>query len=76
MDGFQEMERITDYVETWKRLQYLKVILNASLQEIIDLWTNETSHLASNYSSDEVRHMIRALFQNTDRRSKALAAIV
>lgn len=52
------------------------MILNASLQEITEQWCDGAGILTANYKAEEIRHLIRALFQNTDRRAKALSRIV
>lgn len=57
------------------KLQQLKMILNASLQEITEQWCDGAGILTAHYKADEIRHLIRALFQNTDRRASALAKI-
>lgn len=58
------------------KLQQLQMILSASLQEITEQWCDGAGILTVNYTSEEVRHLIRALFQNTDRRAKALSRIM
>ncbi|XP_037828531.1 centromere/kinetochore protein zw10 [Lucilia sericata] len=63
-------------VSCWMKLQQLKMILNASLQEITEQWCDGAGILTANYKAEEIRHLIRALFQNTDRRAKALSRIV
>ncbi|XP_020802745.1 centromere/kinetochore protein zw10 [Drosophila serrata] len=62
-------------VSLWMKLQQLKTIMNASLKEITELWCNGAGPLTANYKSDEVRHLIRALFQDTSRRVQAMAKI-
>ena len=52
------------------------MVLNASLQEIGEQWCDGAGILTANYNAEEIRHLIRALFQNTDRRAKALYSIV
>ncbi|KAH8289332.1 hypothetical protein KR054_003867, partial [Drosophila jambulina] len=62
-------------VRLWMKLQQLKTIMNASLKEITELWCNGVGPLTANYKSDEIRHLIRALFQDTNRRVQAMAKI-
>ncbi|KAH8343563.1 hypothetical protein KR059_012551, partial [Drosophila kikkawai] len=62
-------------VRLWMKLQQLKTIMNASLKEITELWCNGAGPLTANYKSDEIRHLIRALFQDTNRRAQAMAKI-
>lgn len=52
------------------------MILNASMVHITEQWADGKGPLTLHYKADEVRHLIRALFQNTDRRANALATIV
>jgi len=47
--------------------------LSARLHEISDRWTD--GPLSAEMSAGEVKHVIRALFENNDRRSATLAAI-
>ncbi|XP_016939338.2 centromere/kinetochore protein zw10 [Drosophila suzukii] len=62
-------------VLSWQKLQQLKAMMNASLKEITELWCDGAGPLTANYKPDEVRHLIRALFQDTDRRAKAITQI-
>ncbi|XP_017048306.1 centromere/kinetochore protein zw10 [Drosophila ficusphila] len=63
-------------VLSWLRLQQLKAMMNASLKEITELWCDGAGPLTASYKSEEIRHLIRALFQDTDRRAKAITQIV
>lgn len=63
------------YVSHWQKFKNLLVILKANLQEIVDLWTDGKGPLAMHFEPDEIRHLIKALFMNTDRRQAALAKI-
>ncbi|XP_073813131.1 centromere/kinetochore protein zw10-like isoform X2 [Musca autumnalis] len=74
-DLFKEKHEVLQ-ISSWMKLQQLQMILNASLQEIIDQWCDGAGILTANYKAEELRHLIRALFQNTDRRAKALSRIV
>ncbi|XP_053951579.1 centromere/kinetochore protein zw10-like [Anastrepha ludens] len=64
------------HIKSWMKLEQLKMILNASLQEITEQWCEGSGILTANYKIEEVKHLIRALFQNTDRRAKALSKII
>ncbi|XP_011500160.1 PREDICTED: centromere/kinetochore protein zw10 homolog [Ceratosolen solmsi marchali] len=66
---------IEQYIKKWRQLNELIIILGASLQEIEDRWADGKGPLANEFSSQHVRRLIRALFQNTDRRSKLLHKI-
>ncbi|XP_061389859.1 centromere/kinetochore protein zw10 [Musca vetustissima] len=74
-DLFKEKQEAFQ-VPSWMKIQQLQMILNASLQEITDQWCDGAGILTANYKAEELRHLIRALFQNTDRRAKALSKII
>ncbi|KAH8305332.1 hypothetical protein KR044_005071 [Drosophila immigrans] len=63
-------------VRAWQKLQQLKVMMNASLKEFTELWCDGAGPLTANYQANEIKHLIRALFQDTDRRAKAITQIV
>ena len=63
------------YVKKWNKFKELILILNASLREIEDRWAGGKGPLAIEFSVDEVKKLIRALFQNTDRRAATLSRI-
>lgn len=62
-------------VPKWLRFCELITILNASLLEIADRWADGKGPLANEFSATEVKQMIRALFQNTERRANILTKI-
>jgi hypothetical protein len=57
------------------RFQEMCLLLNSSLQTIVDRWFNGQGPLASQFTAIEVKQLIRALFQTSDRRTAALAKI-
>lgn len=63
------------YVKRWFKFQELQLILSANMREIVDRWSSGKGPLASHFTADDVKHLIRALFQNTERRAAALAKI-
>lgn len=63
------------YVKRWFKFQELQLILSASMREIVDRWASGKGPLAAHFTAGEVKHLIRALFQNTERRAVALAKI-
>ncbi|XP_013112183.1 centromere/kinetochore protein zw10 [Stomoxys calcitrans] len=71
---FKEKNQVM-LVPSWMKLQQLQMILSASLQEIADQWCDGAGILTVNFKAEEIRHLIRALFQNTDRRAKILSRI-
>ncbi|NWI95748.1 ZW10 protein, partial [Pitta sordida] len=68
-------EEVPIYVEKWMTFKELMIILQANLQEIVDQWADGKGPLAAEFSAAEVKSLIRALFQNTERRAAALAKI-
>ena len=63
------------YIHLWPRFQELQHLLGASLKDIEDRWASGRGPLAAHFAADEVKQMIRALFQNTDHRAAILARI-
>ncbi|KAF6024759.1 ZW10 [Bugula neritina] len=59
----------------WSRFLELDIVLTASLHDIVDRWSEGKGPLAAEYSPEQVKSLIRALFQNTDRRAATLAKI-
>uniref|UniRef100_A0A5F9D4V7 Centromere/kinetochore protein zw10 homolog n=1 Tax=Oryctolagus cuniculus TaxID=9986 RepID=A0A5F9D4V7_RABIT len=68
-------EEVPVYVPKWMPFKELMMMLQASLQEIGDRWADGKGPLAAAFSSSEVKALIRALFQNTERRAAALSKI-
>jgi centromere/kinetochore protein ZW10 len=62
-----------DVVTNWQKLLHLQFILDASLVEIQSSWKN--NEIAQSFTVDEVKRLIRALFQNTERRANCLQSI-
>lgn len=73
---FEDKLAVNVAVKSWMKLKQMKMILGASLIEITDQWSERKGPLAINYKADEIKHLIRALFQNTDYRANALSLIV
>lgn len=68
-------EEVPLYVRKWGTFKELVIVLRANLQEIVDRWADGKGPLAVEFSSLEVKSLIRALFQNTERRAVALTKI-
>ncbi|XP_008944284.1 PREDICTED: centromere/kinetochore protein zw10 homolog, partial [Merops nubicus] len=68
-------EEVPVYVQKWMTFKELMIVLQANLQEIVDQWADGKGPLAAEFSAAEVKSLIRALFQNTERRAAALAKI-
>ena len=56
----------------WSRLEQLATVLNCGLQDIVNAWDSGSGQLAKDFSAQEIRGLIKALFQNTDRRAAAM----
>ncbi|XP_029304904.1 LOW QUALITY PROTEIN: centromere/kinetochore protein zw10 homolog [Cottoperca gobio] len=68
-------EEVPLYVRKWSTFKEVVIVLRANLQEIVDRWADGKGPLALEFSSSEVKNLIRALFQNTERRAAALTKI-
>ncbi|XP_020496218.2 centromere/kinetochore protein zw10 homolog [Labrus bergylta] len=68
-------EEVPLYVKKWGTFKELVIVLRANLQEIVDRWADSKGPLALEFSSSEMKNLIRALFQNTERRAVALTKI-
>ena len=73
--GASEAESVSTYCGSWLKLGKLATVLNAGLQEIVGLWDTGSGPLAQAFTPVELRGLIKALFQNTDRRASAVAKI-
>lgn len=63
------------YVKQWYKFNELILLLNSSLSDINDRWASGKGPLAVEFKPDEVKGLIRALFQNTERRAAVLVRI-
>ena len=63
------------YVKKWLKFKELIFILGASLREIEDSWGGGSGRLSAEFPAEQVKQLIRALFQNTERRAAVLAKI-
>ncbi|XP_013396329.1 centromere/kinetochore protein zw10 homolog [Lingula anatina] len=74
-DKAQALAEVHKNVAKWTKYKELLVLLNAGLQEISDRWADGKGPLSSDFSANEVKQLVRALFQNTEKRSAVLARI-
>lgn len=72
---FTDAKEVTLYVSSWYKFNELNFVLGASLLDINDRWADGKGPLAMQFKPIELKQLIRALFQNTDRRSTLLAKI-
>lgn len=62
-------------VPLWRKLLRLTDLLDMSLRPITQSWENGDLP-SSGFSADEVQHLIKAIFSETDLRSECLKVIV
>ncbi|XP_058801395.1 centromere/kinetochore protein zw10 homolog isoform X2 [Phymastichus coffea] len=72
---FPEPALIEYHVQKWRKLKELIILLGASLKEIEDRWADGKGPLANEFTPHHIKQLIRALFQNTERRSNLLVKI-
>lgn len=73
---FTDPKEIHLYVKSWYRFSELVFILGSSLIGICDRWADGKGPLALQFKPEEVQRLIKAIFQNTDRRAAILAKVV
>lgn len=71
----QEDADIYTNVPSWTRFSELILVLGGTLANIEERWFNGTGPLAMQFKVDEVKRLIRALFQNTTFRANLLSKI-
>ncbi|XP_060535333.1 centromere/kinetochore protein zw10 homolog [Cylas formicarius] len=72
---FANPKEIVLYVPSWYKFNEMHFILSASLMGISDRWADGKGPLALQFECDELKQLIQALFQNTDRRAAVLSKI-
>lgn len=72
---FTDPQEISLHVESWRKFEDIIFLLKADMTQIDDRWDNGKGPLTLYFSADEIRHIIKALFQNTDRRATILSKI-
>lgn len=70
---FEADINVRDVSSSWEKLINLQFILDASLVDIQAAW--KEGRLPKNFKPDEVKRLVRALFQNTERRANCLQTI-
>ncbi|CAG0920466.1 unnamed protein product [Notodromas monacha] len=69
------VDNVHDVVTRLHALEEFVFVLDAHLPEIKTRWDAGRGPLARAFAAQEVKFLVRALFQNTDSRAKILAAI-
>uniref|UniRef100_H2ZGU2 Centromere/kinetochore protein zw10 homolog n=1 Tax=Ciona savignyi TaxID=51511 RepID=H2ZGU2_CIOSA len=62
-------------LKKWQRLSELSFILDSSMADIVDRWADGKGPLSMAFTVAEVKNLLRALFQNTERRAQAISKI-
>eukprot|EP00794_Sanderia_malayensis_P017000 gene17000-18713_t len=63
------------HLHSWQKFNEIVSMMDSSLQGIVDRWADGKGPLAQCFDAWEVKCLIKALFQNTNRRAQALAKI-
>ncbi len=74
-DKIENAELLGIASKSWERLKCLSIVLDASLLDIVDMWSAGSGSLAKRFTVSEARGLIKALFKNTERRAAALNKI-
>ena len=73
--SFFDSEDPRRFVKKWSKFKELIFILGASLKDIDENWGRGGGRLSGEFPADQVKLLVRALFQNTERRAAVLARI-
>lgn len=71
----EEVTQLPSVCLSWEQLKELAFVLDAEQEDIVIRWDKGNGSLAKHMSAAEVKHLIRALFKNTDRRANTLSKI-
>ena len=63
------------FVKKWSKFKELIVVLDSGLSVIEDRWGEGNGVLAKEFTADEIKQLIKAIFQNTERRATVLSKI-
>ncbi|XP_075216014.1 zeste-white 10 kinetochore protein [Lycorma delicatula] len=72
---FPEPKEIYKYVTRWTKFNELVRLLGASLRDVDERWADGKGPLAQEFTVDQVKQLVKALFQISDRRAALLARI-
>eukprot|EP00112_Aurelia_sp_Birch-Aquarium-sp1_P010087 Seg2172.2 transcript_id=Seg2172.2/GoldUCD/mRNA.D3Y31 product="Centromere/kinetochore protein zw10-like" protein_id=Seg2172.2/GoldUCD/D3Y31 len=62
-------------VPSWQKFNEVITMMDSSLQGIVDRWADGKGPLAQCFDAADVKCLVKALFQNTNRRAQALSKI-
>ncbi|XP_071055452.1 centromere/kinetochore protein zw10 homolog [Onthophagus taurus] len=72
---FAHQTDVSVHVDQWHKLNELSFLLSANLLEISDRWADGKGPLALHFKGEELKNLIRALYQNSDIRAAVLSKI-
>lgn len=72
---FQDANDVEENVAQWTKLHELVLVLSGSLKDIEIRWGDGSGPLAIHFRPNEIRCLIKALFQNTQFRANLLSKI-
>lgn len=72
---FQDELEIHTSVAMWEKFNELIMVLRGTLADIEERWFNGMGPLALHFKPEEMKRLIRALFQNTAFRANVLSKI-
>ncbi|XP_050537251.1 centromere/kinetochore protein zw10 homolog isoform X2 [Daktulosphaira vitifoliae] len=73
---FPEPKEVHRYVPKWWQLNELVFVLSSSMKDIENRWADGKGPLAIELSAEQIKILLKALFQNTDRRAALLKHIM
>lgn len=71
----QDPKEIYRHTKKWQKFNEFVLVLKGNLRDIDDRWSNGMGPLANEFTPEQVKHLIRALFQNSERRAALLSRI-
>lgn len=63
------------YVPSWMRFKEIIFVLDASMTGIAERWADHNGPLAEHLLPEELKKLVRSLFENNEKRARLLAAI-
>jgi centromere/kinetochore protein ZW10 len=71
----EEKVNLSKVCSSWEQLKQIIFVLDADQDDIVKSWGQGKGLLAKHMSANDVKHMIKALFKNTNRRALTLSKI-
>ncbi|XP_050436177.1 centromere/kinetochore protein zw10 homolog [Adelges cooleyi] len=73
---FPEPKEVHRYIPKWWQLNELVYVLSSSMKDIENRWADGKGPLANELTVEQIKGLLKALFQNTDRRAALLKHIM